>query len=122
MPYDWGPHYIVPTDVIKKYAGNVQLREEYDTEILYKELKELGISGTIEQATNPWYFRKKGTDTWIKIGESRDDSTNFAVRWDTTQLKNGEYEVLGLMHVSIKNGVQEKVIARQNIVVVTVEN
>ena len=31
-------------------------------------------------------------------------------------------EVVGLMHVTIKNSGQEKVIARQNIVVVTVEN
>ena len=30
MSYNWGPHYIVPSEVLKKYSGNVVLREELD--------------------------------------------------------------------------------------------
>ncbi len=82
----------------------------------------MGLSGTIVRVTNPWYYRKKNTDTWVKIGESEDRQENFPVRWDTTNLENGQYEVMGLMHVFVKKGNEEKAIARENIVEVTVEN
>ena len=61
--------------------------------------------------TNPWYYRKKNTDTWIKIGESEDRRRNFPVRWDTTNLGNGQYEVLGLMHVFVSKDGEETAIA-----------
>jgi len=41
MPYNWGPQYIVPSEVFKTYSGAVQLREEFNEEMLQKELKEL---------------------------------------------------------------------------------
>ena len=44
------------------------------------------------------------------------------MRWDTSALENGPYEVLGLMHVSVKKGKEMKIIANQNIVEVTVRN
>jgi hypothetical protein len=44
------------------------------------------------------------------------------VSWDTTKLENGQYEVLGLMHVIVKRNEQETAVARQNAVEVTVEN
>ena len=47
---------------------------------------------------------------------------NFPVKWDTTKLENGQYEVMGLMHVFVKKGREEKGIARQNVVEVTVKN
>ena len=72
--------------------------------------------------TNPWYYRKKNTETWLKIGESDDRRENFPVRWDTTSLENGQYEIMGLMHVFVKNGEEGKAIARENIVEVIVEN
>ena len=122
MPYNWGPNYIVPSGVLKSYSGGVQLREEFDEDLLHKELKELGLSGSIKRITNPWYYRKKNTDTWIKIGESDDRHENFPVRWDTTNLENGQYEVMGLMHVFIKRGDEESAIARENIVEIIVEN
>jgi hypothetical protein len=122
MPYNWGPNYIVPSGVLKSYSGGVQLREEFDEDLLHKELKELGLSGSIKRITNPWYYRKKNTDTWIKIGESDDRHENFPVRWDTTHLENGQYEVMGLMHVFIKRGDEESAIARENIVEIIVEN
>ena len=122
MSHNWGPHYIVPTEVFKSYSGVVVLREEFDKELLDKELEELGISGHIDRVTNPWYCRKKNTDTWIKIGESGEIERNFPVKWDTTQLENGQYEVMGLMHVFVKKGREETGIARQNVVEVTVKN
>lgn len=122
MAYNWGPHYIVPSEVLRTYSGAVRLREELDEDLLRKELEELGLSGPIVRVTNPWYYRRKDTDTWIKIGESQDRQENFPVRWDTTGLENGQYEVLGLMHVFVRKDGEEKAIARQNVAEVTVEN
>jgi len=122
MPYDWGPYFLIPSKALEKYSGSVRLREEFDEDLLRKELKELGIAGPIIRVTNPWYYRRKNTDTWIKIGESEDRRENFPVKWDTSSLENGQYEVLGLMHVFVKEGDEAKAIARQNIVEVTVEN
>ena len=85
-------------------------------------MKELGISGSITKITNPWYYRKINTGSWIKIGESLDRHENFATRWDTSSLEKGKYEVMGLMHVFIKKDGEEIAIARQNVVEVTVEN
>lgn len=122
MSYNWGPHYLVPSDTLKSYSGGVRLREEFDQELLHKELQEMGFKGSISRIVNPWYYRKNGTDTWIKIGESQDRQENFPVRWDTTELENGQYQVMGLMHVFIKGEGEEKAIARENIVEVTVQN
>lgn len=124
MSYNWGPHYIVPSEILKSYSGNVLLREEFDEELLYKELGELGFTGRIARINNPWYFRKKNDDTWIQIGESHDQSRNFSVRWDTTGLENGRYEIMGLMHVFVEEDGdgRGRAIARENIVEVTVEN
>jgi len=41
---------------------------------------------------------------------------------DTAKLDNGEYQVLGLMHVWIKKDGQEIVVARENIIDVVIEN
>lgn len=122
MAYNWGPHYIVPTESLKSYSGGVRLREDYDEDLLRKELEELDLSGPVVRITNPWYYRKKNTDTWLKIGESQDKQDNFSVRWDTTNLANGQYEILGLMHVFVKKGNEEMAIARENVVEVTVKN
>ena len=122
MTYNWGPHYIVPSEALKSYSGNVRLREEFDEGLLHQELEKLDMSGRIVGVTNPWYYRRKNTDTWVKIGESDDIHENFPVRWDTTGLENGQYEIMGLMHVYVKKGDEERAIARENIVEVTVEN
>ena len=122
MTNNWGPHYIGPSETLKSYSGSVQLREELDEDLLRKELEELGLSGPIIKVVNPWYYRKKNKDTWIKLGESEDRHENFPVRWDTTALENGQYEVMGLMHVFVKKDGEEKAIARENMVEVTVEN
>ena len=122
MSYNWGPRYIVPSEVLKKYSGNVLLREELDEDLLRKELEELGLFGPIVRIANPWYYRQKNTESWIKLGESEDKQENFPVRWDTTSLENGQYEVMGLMHVFVKKDGGETAIARENVVEVTVEN
>jgi hypothetical protein len=122
MSFNWGPRYIVPSSVFKSYSGTVVLREDFNEGLLHKELESLGISGSIANITNPWYYRRKGTDTWIKIGESNDRDDNFPSEWDTRNLENGQYEVMGLMHVFVKRNGYETAIARQNVVEVTVEN
>jgi hypothetical protein len=122
MSYNWGPNFLVPTDLIKKYSGRVILRETLNRDILAEELDALGLAKGVARITNPWYFRKKDTDTWIKIGESDDESQDFPVAWDTSGLENGQYQVLGLMHVYVKEDGSERAIARQNIVDVAVEN
>lgn len=122
MSHNWGPRYIVPSEVFKSYSGSVLLREEFDEDLLHEELKELGFTEHVIGVLNPWYYRKKDSDTWIKIGESRDRDRNFPVRWDTTSLENGQYEVMGLMHVVVEKHGEEKTIARGNVIEVTVEN
>lgn len=122
MSLNWGPHFIVPSERTKIFSGIVRLRESYDEELLRKELGELGISGAIVKVTNPWYFRRTGNETWIKIGESEERDENFPVKWDTSPLSNGPYQILGLMHVFVKTDNEEKVLARQNIVDVTIAN
>jgi hypothetical protein len=122
MSYNWGPHYLVPSNVTKSYSGAIQLREELDEGLLRQELKELKLDGPIVRIVNPWYYRAKDTDTWILIGESTDKQQNFPVRWDTTGLNNGQYEILGLMHVFVKKDGQETAIARENVVEVAVNN
>ena len=122
MSYDWGPRYIVPSEVLKTYSGAIRLREELDEELLQKELAELKLTGPVVKIVNPWYYRRKNTESWIKIGESEDRQQNFPVRWDTSSLDNGQYEILGLMHVFVKSNGGETAIARENVVEVTVEN
>lgn len=122
MAINWGPHFIVPSEVAKTFSGIVVLRENFDETLLRKELETLGLSGAILKVTNPWYYRRKDTDTWIKVGESEDREENFPARWDTSTLENRLHEVLGLMHVLVKKGKEEKTIARQNIVEVSVKN
>jgi len=122
MSINWGPHFIVPSETLRAFSGKVLLRENFDEELLKKELEELGYPGTPLRATNPWYYRKKDSDTWIKIGESADRKNDFSVQWDTTVLTNGAYQVLGLMHVFVKKTEEEFAVARQNIVDVTVQN
>ncbi len=122
MPYEWGPHFIVPSQTLKKMSGTVRLREMLDDDLLKLELKELGLGGPVVRVSNPWYFRKKNTGSWLKIGESDNRAENFAVQWDTRHLKNGRYEILGLMHVYVNANGKERAIARQSIVEVSVKN
>jgi hypothetical protein len=122
MSLNWGPHFIVPTGTRRKYSGPISLRETLDKGLLAKELAELGLSRKVLKISNPWYYRKKGAETWIKIGESDDEAGNFPVTWDTTKIENGPYEILGLMHVYVGNGAIQGAIAREAVTPLTVEN
>ncbi|MFH0812903.1 MAG: hypothetical protein V2A69_08705 [Pseudomonadota bacterium] len=122
MSYNWGPFFIVPSEKTSTFSRRIVLREKFDEELLKKELAELGYSGVPFKATNPWYYHKKGAEMWIKIGESDDRENWFSVPWDTTTVENGNYEVLGQMHVLVKEKDKELVIFRQNIADVTIEN
>ena len=146
MLYNWGPHYIVPTEVIKTYSGNVLLREEFDEELLRKQMDDRGLSGSIVSISNSWFYRKKNSEMWSKIGESNDIRRNFPVKWDTNYLENGQYEIIGFMQafvdsvkvdeVTLANGeyekwykpilvkkhIEKRVIGELNAVEVTVEN
>jgi hypothetical protein len=122
MSINWGPFFIVPSESQKTLSGRVVLRESFDEELLKKELDQLGYAGAAISATNPWYYRKKNTESWMKINESSDRQNNFAVPWETATLENGQYQILGVMHVSIKKGEEERVIARQNIMDIKIKN
>jgi len=106
MSYDWGPHYIVPSRALEDYGGHMLLREQFDEALLRKELQELGIAGCITRVTNYWYCRRKGSDRWLEIGESDDALRDFPVKWDTTWLENGQYQIMGLMRASIRSDSQ----------------
>ncbi len=122
MPYNWGPHFIVPSETLRTFSGRILLREDLDENLLRKDLDDLGFVGPVVRIVNPWYVRKAEQLTWVKVGESDDQVANFPVSWDTSTVDNGEYEVLGLMHVFVKDGNAQRVVARQNVVRVTVAN
>jgi len=122
MSDNWGPHFIVPSETLRDFSGRILLRETLDDQTLRRDLDSLGLEGPVTRILNPWYIRKSGQNTWVKVGESDDQTANFPVSWDTTRVENGKYEVLGLMHVFVRDGDQERVVARQNIVEVAVKN
>ncbi len=111
----WGPQFFVPTISIKHYSGRVLLRETLDDELLRKELAAMRIDGQPVSYTNAWYIRKKGTTTWIRVGESTNREHDFGIRLDTTELENGPYQVLGFMSVKVRTGEKEVIVSRQNI-------
>ncbi len=119
----WGPQFLVPTITIKHYSGRVLLRETLDDEMLRKELEAMKISGRPYSYSNGWYIRKKGTLTWLKIGESTAREHDFAIRLDTTELENGAYQVLGFMSAKVKTDDRKEVIvSRQNIADFEIKN
>ena len=146
IQYDWGPHYLVPSKALSNYSGLVSLREEFDEELLRKQMDERRLTGSIARIRNLWYFRKKYLESWTKIGESYDILGNFSVKWDTTCLENGQYEIMGFMiaiidsvkwdlatladgqyekwykPISIKKHLEKWIIGGQNAAEVTVEN
>jgi hypothetical protein len=118
----WGPQFLVPTIAIKKYYGCIVLRENYDDELLKKEFEALRISGYPIGVSNAWYIRKKGTQTWIKVGESSKRQLDFAVRFDSTEFENGSYQILGFMSVKVKTEDKEIIVSRQNIADLEIKN
>ena len=112
----WGPQFFVPTISIKHYSGRVLLRESLDDEQLKKELEAMNIEGRPVGFINAWYIRKKGTQTWIKVGESTAREHDFGIRLDTTELENGPYQILGFMSAKVRtDDMKEVIVSRQNI-------
>jgi len=111
----WGPQFFVPTITIKHYSGRVLLRETLDDDLLRKELETMRVEGQPVSYTNAWYIRRKGTTTWIKVGESTNREHDFGIRLDTTELENGAYQVLGFMSVKVREENKEVIVSRQNI-------
>jgi hypothetical protein len=94
----------------------VLLRESLDDDLLIKELAAMNIDGRPVGFSNGWYIRKKGTQSWIKVGESTAREHDFGIRLDTTELENGTYQVLGFMSAKIRTGdMKEIIVSRQNI-------
>jgi hypothetical protein len=118
----WGPQFLVPTIAIKKYYGCIVLRENYDDELLKKDFEALRIPGFPIGVSNAWYIRKKGTQTWIKVGESSKRQLDFAVRFDSTEFENGTYQILGFMSVKVKTEDKEIIVSRQNIADLEIKN
>ncbi|MDD1710574.1 MAG: hypothetical protein LUQ37_06685, partial [Methanoregulaceae archaeon] len=111
----WGPQFFVPTISIKHYFGRVLLRESLDDDLLRKELEAMNIEGQPVGFRNGWYIRKKGTQTWIKVGESTAREHDFGIRLDTTELENGAYQVLGFMSATVRTKERDVIVSRQNI-------
>jgi len=119
----WGPQFFVPTISIKHYSGRVLLRESLDDEQLKKELEAMNIEGRPVGFTNAWYIRKKGTQTWIKVGESTAREHDFGIRLDTTELENGPYQILGFMSAKVRtDDMKEVIVSRQNIADFEIKN
>ncbi|HSN48448.1 MAG TPA: hypothetical protein VLR29_06770 [Flavobacterium sp.] len=118
----WGPQFLVPTIVINKYSGRVVLRETFDEDLLKRELDLMNVSGHPEGYNNAWYVRRKGIQTWTKIGESSDRQRDFAVCFDSTEFKNGKYQILGFMSIKVKATAKEVIVSRQNIADLEIRN
>jgi hypothetical protein len=123
MPENWGPYFIVAPILRKSESRSIVLRESFDYEVLRQELITNGLSPDVVKVTNPWFYRKQNSNTWLMIGESDNIEENFQVEWDISRLQNGSYEVMALMQVFVAESVTEETrIARQNIIGVTIQN
>ena len=78
-----------PDDFHQALLGAWLLRETLDDEMLRKELDAMRVSGQPFAYSNGWYIWKKGTQSWIKVGESTALEHDFGIRLDTTELENG---------------------------------
>ena len=45
MAFNWGPHFIVPSENLRAFSGKVLLRETFDEDLLKKELHDPGYGG-----------------------------------------------------------------------------
>ncbi len=54
MSFNWGPYFIVPSEVLKTYSGKVLLREHFDEQLPAKELEELGLATLKMESMRSW--------------------------------------------------------------------
>jgi len=119
---NWGPQFFVPTVAIKEYCGCVLFRGNLNDDLLKKELEYLNIDGNPSAYNLDWHIRKKGTLTWIKIGESFNRIMDFGVRLDTTEFEKGTYQIMGFLSVKIRMKEKELVVSRQSIAEFKIKN
>jgi hypothetical protein len=119
---NWGPQFFVPTLAINRYCGCVILRGNLDDELLKKELEDLAVEGYPKGYSNVWYIRRRGAQTWIRIGESFNRDMDFGVRLDTAGFDNGTYQILGFLSVTVKTQEGEVVVSRQSIADLEIRN
>ncbi len=122
MSADWGPQCTVPSPFRRTYSGTITLCESLDKDLLHQELVGLDMPTDVVRVENSWYYRHVNSESWLSIGESEDTENGFPVKWDTSLLPNGRYEVIALMRVVTREGITEKTIARPNFTEVVVRN
>ncbi len=118
----WGPQFFVPTVAISKYCGCVLFRGSLDDDMLKRELITLKLDGSPSAYNLGWHIRKKGVQTWMKIGESFNRVMDFGVRIDTSEFENGTYQILGVLSVTVRTEGKELVVSRQSIAEFKINN
>jgi hypothetical protein len=119
---NWGPQFFVPTIAINKYCGCVLFRANLNDDLLQNELESLNLSGGPTAYGIVWHIREKGTQTWIKIGESVNRVMDFSVRLDTAEFEDGKYQILGFLSVTVYSKGKEIVVSRQSIAEFEIKN
>jgi hypothetical protein len=119
---NWGPQFFVPTIAIKKYCGGVLFRGNLNDDLLKKELEFLNLEGSPTAYNISWHIRKKGIQTWIKVGESFNRVMDFGVRLDTAEFEDGTYQILGFLNVTVRSEGREFVVSRQSIADFEIKN
>jgi len=119
---NWGPQFFVPTIAIKKYCGSVLFRGNLNDDLLKKELEFLNLEGSPTAYSISWHIRKKGSQTWIKIGESFNRVMDFGVLLDTAEFKDGTYQILGFLSVAVRTEGREFIVSRQSIADFEIKN
>jgi hypothetical protein len=119
---NWGPQFFVPTIAIKEYCGCVLFRANLNDDLLNKELEILNLGGRPTAYNISWHVRKKGTQTWIKVGESFNRVMDFGVRLDTAEYENGTYQLMGFLSVTLRTDGGDFVVSRQSIADFDIKN
>jgi hypothetical protein len=119
---NWGPQFFVPTVAIKKYCGCVLFRGNLNEELLKKDLESMNLDGSPTAYNMGWYVRKKGTQTWIKIGESFNKVMDFGIRLDTAEFESGTYQLMGFLCITVRTEESEIVVSRQSITDFEIKN
>ncbi len=122
MSENWGPYYFLPSSCRKSDSNRIVLNESLDYDLLRQDLIAGGLPLDVVRVNNPWYYRQKGADTWVLIGESDDGENGFPVEWDISSLATGRYEVTGLMQVFLEENGSAHTVIRQNTAEVLLQN
>ncbi len=122
MSTNRGPECAVPSPLRRTYSGRITLSEPLDVDLLRQELAGLDMPTDVVRVDNSWYYRRMNSENWISIGQSDDGENSFQVKWDTSALPNGRYEIIALIRVVARRGIVEKTIAHPYFTEVVVRN